>query len=95
MNSEVKLRSYPVSTKLHIICDAEKIGNRAAGRKYGVSESCIRDWRKMKEKLLSARKCTRAFRGKSAKYPEIEKRLASYIFDRRQYAYAVSTEMAK
>ena len=32
--------------KLRIIEEAENVGNRAAGRKYDVSESCIRDWRK-------------------------------------------------
>ena len=32
--------------KLRIIEEAENIGNCAAGRKYDVSESCIRDWHK-------------------------------------------------
>ena len=32
--------------KLRIIEEAENIENRAAGRKYDVSESCIHDWRK-------------------------------------------------
>ena len=31
---------------LRIIEEAENIGNRAAGRKYDVRESCISDWRK-------------------------------------------------
>ena len=30
--------------KFRIIEEAENIGNHAAGRKYDVSESCIRDW---------------------------------------------------
>ena len=34
--------------KLRIIKEAETIGNLAEGRKYDVSESCIRDWRKNK-----------------------------------------------
>ena len=32
--------------KLRIIEEAENIGNRAAGRKNDVKESCICDWRK-------------------------------------------------
>ena len=36
--------------KLRIIEEAENIGNLAAGRKYDVSESFIRDWRKKKKK---------------------------------------------
>lgn len=29
---------------------AERIGNRAAGRKFDVNESCIKDWRRKKER---------------------------------------------
>ena len=35
--------------KLSIIEEAENVGNRVAGRKYDVSESCIRDWHKKKQ----------------------------------------------
>ena len=38
--------SFKAKGKLRIIEEAENIGNRAAGRKYDVSESCIRDWHK-------------------------------------------------
>ena len=37
-------RSFMAKEKLRIIEEAENIGNRAAGRKYDVSESYIRDW---------------------------------------------------
>ena len=39
-------RSFKAKEKLRIIEEAENIGNRAAGRKYDVSGSCIRDWHK-------------------------------------------------
>ena len=39
-------RSFTAKEKLRIIEEAENIGNRAARRKYDVSESFIRDWRK-------------------------------------------------
>ena len=38
--------SFTAKEKLEIIEEAENIGNRATGRKYDVSESCIHDWRK-------------------------------------------------
>ena len=39
-------RSFLTKEKRRIIEESENIGNCAAGRKYDVSESCIRDWRK-------------------------------------------------
>ena len=39
-------RSFTAKEKIKIIEEAENIGNRAAGRKYDVRESYIRDWRK-------------------------------------------------
>ena len=44
-------RLFTAKEKLRIIEDAENIGNRAAGRKYDVSKSCIRDWLKNKTRL--------------------------------------------
>ena len=38
-------RSFTAKEKLRITEEAENIGNHAVGRKYDVSESCIRDWR--------------------------------------------------
>lgn len=95
MNSGKRLRSFSVREKLKIIREAEEIGNRAAGRKFDVPESCIRDWRKKKDTLLSSNSEKRAFRGKSAKYPGIEEQLSAYIRDRRQLGFALSTEMCQ
>ena len=58
-------------------------------------ESCIRDWRKKKEKFTEAPLKKRAFRGKAAKYPQLEVKLTAFIDDKRQYGYAVSTEMCQ
>ena len=46
MATRFRYRSFMAKEKLRIIEEAENIGNRAAGRKYDVSESCIRDWQK-------------------------------------------------
>ena len=46
MATRPRYRSFKAKEKLRITEEAENIGNRAAGRTYDVSESCIRDWRK-------------------------------------------------
>ena len=38
-----KIRSYPVKMKIEAVNYVEINGNRAAGRKYGVSEKTIRE----------------------------------------------------
>ena len=46
MATKSHYRSFMVKEKLRIIDETENIENHATGRKYDVSESCIRDWRK-------------------------------------------------
>ena len=46
MATRSRYRSFTANEKLRIFEEAENIGNRAAGRKYDVSESYIRDWLK-------------------------------------------------
>jgi transposase-like protein len=65
------LQSFMVSGKLRIVREAEEIGNHAAGRKYDVRESCIRDWRQKKEMLLKSSGTLRAFHGQKVRYPKI------------------------
>ena len=50
MATRSRYRSFTTKEKLRIIEKAENIGNRVAGRKYDLSESCIRDWRNKKTK---------------------------------------------
>ena len=95
MNSTKRLRSFTVNEKLKVINEAEIIGNRAAGRKYDIDESCIRDWRKKKDLFLNSSGDRRAFRGQSAQFPEIERILYNYIIERRELGYGVSTEMCQ
>ena len=45
MATRSRYRSFTAKEKLRII-EAKNIENRAEGRKYEVSESCIRDWHK-------------------------------------------------
>ncbi|XP_075229655.1 uncharacterized protein LOC142329169 isoform X13 [Lycorma delicatula] len=95
MNSVKRLRSYTVGEKLKIIRSAEEIGNRAAGRQYDISESCVRDWRKKREKLMHSSKSRRAFRGGIPKFPVVEEQLFSYLENVREQGLSVSTEMAQ
>ena len=41
-----RYHSFTAKEKFRIIEEAEDTGNHAAGRKYDVSESFIRDWHK-------------------------------------------------
>ena len=55
MATRSRYRSFTAKEKLRIIDEAENIENRAAGRKYDVSKSCIRDWRKKTKRDLQRR----------------------------------------
>ena len=60
-----KKRSYDVAFKLKVVEEAEKFGNRAAGRKHSVDECRVREWRQKKsdlEKLPSKKKRMRGGR---------------------------------
>ena len=46
MATRTRYRLFTAKEKLRIIEESENIGNRAAGSKYEVSESCILDWRR-------------------------------------------------
>ena len=43
MAKRSRYRSFMTKEKFKIIEEAANIGNRAVGKKYDVSESCIRD----------------------------------------------------
>ena len=62
MATRSRYRSFMAKEKLRIIEEAENIENCAAGRKYDVSESCIRDWCRTEKNSNR-----RAFRGQEVK----------------------------
>jgi hypothetical protein len=47
---------YDATFKRKVILCSEKIGNRAAGRKYTVSEACVHYWQRIKTKLFMSAK---------------------------------------
>jgi transposase-like protein len=81
----MRLRSFTVSEKLRIVREAEEIGNCAAGQKYDVPESCIRDWREKKEMLLKGSGTQRAFHGQKARYLKTEEKVLQYVSEKWQF----------
>ena len=55
MATRSRYHSFTTKEKLRIIEEAENVGNCVAGRKYDVSKSCIRDWRKKTKRDLQRR----------------------------------------
>ena len=55
MATRSRYRSFTTKENLRIIEEAENVGNPAAVRKYDVSESSIRDWRKKTKRDLQRR----------------------------------------
>jgi hypothetical protein len=65
--------AYDTTFKRKVILCTEKVGNCAAGRKYTVSEACVRHWRSMKTKLCSCLTNRKPFPGpRKGRYPEID-----------------------
>ena len=80
-----KQRTRTNAFKLTLVACAEKIGNRATGKKYGVAEKQIRFWRKRKDELARHLKSNRLpGAGRPAHWPELEKRL--FEWTRKQEA---------
>ena len=74
-------RSHEASFKLKVVEYAEKESNRAAGRKYGVNEKQVREWRKKKQQLIALppKKKRLEGGGKKPLIPEIEEKLEEWI----------------
>lgn len=84
-------KSYTAAFKLQVILKAETIGNRAAGREFGVDERCVRRWRSEKPSLEEMPKTKRARRSGSAHWPQLERSLKTWILEQREKGLSVST----
>ena len=69
-----RYRLFTAKEKLRII-EAENIRNLGEGRKFDVSKSCIRDWRKNKIRLKETNSNIRAFCSQKVKHAELEKKV--------------------
>ena len=85
MATRSRYRSFTAKEKLRIIEEAENVGNRLAGRKYDVSESCIRDWRKKTKRDLQriVGLIVGHFAARKRGIRNLKKRLCDYVDDKR------------
>lgn len=87
-------RSYDVNFKLMVVAEAERTNNLKASKKFGVSESNIRLWRKDSNKYRSACSTRKSFRGpKKGRFDEIEKRVTQFIVEKRNEGLPITREM--
>ena len=80
-NSKQKRFSYDAAFKLKVIEFAVINGNRCAGRKFNISEKCVRDWRKSKYTLMSISKTKRACRSGVSPFIKLEKDLLTWLIN--------------
>lgn len=87
-------RSYDASFKLAVIRHARSTSNREAGKKFSVDESNVRRWIASEDKLKNANTTRKSFRGpKAGKYPELERRVLSFVQDKRKEGMPISRQV--
>lgn len=86
-----KRKSYSPDYKLQAVKYAAENGNRAAERKFGVSEKLVRDWRKAEFTLTLMKKTKKANRGLKARWPELEERVHRWALEQRAAGRGWST----
>lgn len=91
MKCRQKENSYTAEFKLQIIRYAAKNGNRAAERKFGVSEKLVRDLRKAEVTLIAMKKTKKAKRGLKAQWPELEEQVHRWVLEQRAAGRGLST----
>ncbi|XP_063073598.1 uncharacterized protein LOC134464083 isoform X5 [Engraulis encrasicolus] len=87
---KVHRRSYNAELKLRAIALANREGNRASAREFGVAESMVRRWRQQQEQLTRCKTTTKSFRGRKSKWPELEDTLADWVNAQRAAGRAVT-----
>lgn len=95
----LRRQQYSAAFKRQAILYAESESNVEAGRKFDVSEKCVREWRKQRTKIFACAATRRSFRGpKSGRYPAVEEAVRDWVHDHRhpfrRRAAAVAHTMA-
>jgi len=87
--------SYSIAFKIEVMNYAEKRGNKAAERRFGLppTEKMIREWRKQRKDLIKADKSEKTLRSCAPKWPKNEEYVKNWIIDHRKNGIAVSTKM--
>uniref|UniRef100_A0AAR2LC38 HTH CENPB-type domain-containing protein n=1 Tax=Pygocentrus nattereri TaxID=42514 RepID=A0AAR2LC38_PYGNA len=86
-----KRKSYSADYKLQVVKYAAENGNRAAERKFGVTEKLVRDWRKAEVSLTAMKKTKKANRGLKARWPQLEERVRTWVLEQRAAGRGLST----
>ncbi|XP_037095214.1 DNA (cytosine-5)-methyltransferase 3C-like isoform X2 [Syngnathus acus] len=84
-------KSYSAEFKLQVVNYADQLGNRPAGRMFGVSEKGVRMWRKAKVALTAMKKTKKANRGLKARWPQLEEQVHRWALEQRAGGRDLST----
>lgn len=88
----LKRKAYSAEYKLQVVKYAAENGNRAAERKFGVSEKLARDWRKAEDTLAAMKKTKKANRGMKPRWPKLEERVHRWVLEQRVSGRDLSTK---
>jgi len=84
---------YDSALKRKVIVYAEKHGNRAAGRTFGISEANIRRWRSDRHSIFSCKATTKCFTGpKKGRYPEVDEAVLRFVSEMRAKALPITRQ---
>ncbi|KAH8036321.1 hypothetical protein HPB51_024887 [Rhipicephalus microplus] len=85
---------HDAAFKRKAIACAETDGNRAASRSFGVPETCVRDRRKQKQKIIDSKASRKGFSGpQQGRFPQIKELLGVYALEQRAAEWPVTTEL--
>jgi hypothetical protein len=85
---------YDATFKIRVILSAEKIGNRAAGRKYTVSEECVRHWQSINTKLFSCLTNRKTFYARKGIHSETDASVLGHFKNLRNKVLPTNTKAA-
>ncbi|KAL1443478.1 hypothetical protein MTO96_045978, partial [Rhipicephalus appendiculatus] len=86
----LRRQQYSAAFKRQVILYAESESNVEAGRKFDVSQKCVREWRKQRTKIFACAATRRSFRGpKSGRYPAVEEAVRDWVHDQRSKSLGV------
>lgn len=84
---------YDSALKRKVIVYAEKHGNRAAGRTFGISEANVRRWRNDRHSIFSCKATTKCFTGpKKGRYPEVDEAVLCFVSEMRAKGLPVTRQ---
>ena len=86
-------RNHDYNYKLEARKETKKSNNVQAARKFGVSQTNIRRWRKNEDKVKKANSTRNAVRGpKNRRCEQIDKRVLEYVMEKRNEGLSISRE---